>query len=321
MQRLPQWLQACWRYLYVALLLCVIAFPAVLVGQFKRQQALPDPLLEELRRDKESFDRFRLQGVTLISSTPDNHRRFTATAEKIVHSNRKARFFAYHNLTELSVSGLRVELYPRPQLEQNATGLLSASFAEISNLCRSLAGPLTTFSEDMLENLDTETELVTRVLIERLAVTVHLQDKTKLTLAAKKALVNLRGVTFQGHFSLISTDGVHFTAPLAIWIQGTEKLYAPYGYSLRSKGAVEKGTEAVFHLERDGTLVKVREESIEGISGADWLDEAEEGINNVILGEVGRSVPALRLFFPQFLAALPLLGSPVVTKEVVHESK
>ena len=293
-----------WRSLIIVLFTALIALPVVLVIRVKREQLAASASLEEKLREEGPFDRFRLRAVSLVNRDGNDQKRFSAKADKIIHRNRTTRFFSYANLKELYVSGLQIEFYPRTQVAEGRSGLLSSSFTEISNLSRSLVGVPSALSEDSLENLDPETAFLTRVVIEQLAVTMNPQEGAKVAFSADKVLINLRGVTFQSAFSLTSSDGMCLTAPQAMWLRNAEKIYVPDGYVLQAKGINETGKAAVFILESDGKLTKSSEQLPEGISSADWLDGIEARFTSLILGETIRHLPALGSIFPQSLAAL-----------------
>jgi hypothetical protein len=291
--------------LSIVLFAAFIALPIVLVVKVQRERLAVSVFLEEQLREEGSFDRFRFRAASLVSRDGNNQKRFSAKAGTIIHRNRTARFFSYANLKELYISDLQMEFYPRTQVVEGRAGLLSSSFAEISNLSRSLVGVPSTFSEDALENLDPKMDLLTRVVIEQLAVTMNPQEGVKVTFSADKALINLRGVTFQGSFSLTASDGTCLTAPQALWLKNAEKIYVPDGYVLQAKGIDITGTAAAFILAADGKLTKSSEQFPAGISSADWLDGMEERFTHLIFGEIIQQLPTLRSLFPLPLAALP----------------
>jgi hypothetical protein len=291
--------------LSIVLFAAFIALPIVLVVKVQRERLAVSVFLEEQLREEGSFDRFRFRAASLVSRDGNNQKRFSAKAGTIIHRNRTARFFSYANLKELYISDLQMEFYPRTQVVEGRAGLLSSSFAEISDLSRSLVGVPSTFSEDALENLDPKMDLLTRVVIEQLAVTMNPQEGVKVTFSADKALINLRGVTFQGSFSLTASDGTCLTAPQALWLKNAEKIYVPDGYVLQAKGIDITGTAAAFILAADGKLTKSSEQFPAGISSADWLDGMEERFTHLIFGEIIQQLPTLRSLFPLPLAALP----------------
>ena len=288
----------------IVLFAAFIALPVVLVIRVQKEQSAASAFLQERLREEGPFDRFRFRAVSLVNRDGNNQKRFSAKAGTIVHRNRTARFFSYANLKELYISDLQLEFYPRTQVAEGRAGLLTSSFAEISDLSRSLAGVPATFSEDALENLGPQMELLTRAVIEQLVVTLNPREGVQVIFSADRALINWRGVTFQGSFSLTASDGTCLTAPQAIWLKDTEKIYVPDGYVLQTKEVDTTGTAAAFILESDGKLTKSSEQFPAGISSADWLDGMEERFTHLIFAEIIQHLPTLGSLFPPPLAAL-----------------
>jgi hypothetical protein len=300
--RLMRWANR--QNLSIVLFAAFIALPVVFVIRAQREQLAASAVLEEQLRAEGPFDRFRFRAASLVSRDGNNQKRFSAKAGTIIHRNRTTRFFSYANLKELYISDLQMEFYPRTQAAEGRAGLLSSSFTEISDLSRSLVGVPSTFSEDALENLGPTMELLTRVVIEQLVVTLNPQEGVQVIFSADRELINVRGVTFQGSFSLTASDGTCLTAPQAIWLKNAEKIYVPDGYVLQTKGIDTTGTAAAFILESDGKLTKSSEQFPAGISSADWLDGMEERFTHLIFAEIIQHLPTLGSLFPPPLAAL-----------------
>lgn len=288
-----------WRILCLVLTTCLLAFFIIVIVRFKTQQSIPPPLLAEMKRKAEPFDRFRLLGVSVIRLGDDGRKRLSATAEKILHRNRVGKFFSYYNLKEIDISNLRVELSLKTQPHEGKTGLLGEAFQEINALPASMSGFSPTLAEGKGEQDEGESEVISRALIDRLSLTINVQKQEKIALSAEKALINLHGVTFSGFFSFTAADGKRLTASRAIWVRDSEKISVADGYVLQGKKTTRKGVDAVFLLARNGRLVKSREQSAAmNILGSDWIDDTEARLKSFFLKEMIRQLPSLRVLFP-----------------------
>ena len=139
-------------------------------------------------------------------------------------------------------------------------------------------------------------------------MTINLPERTKVVISSEMALINLHGITFQGRFSLTSSDGKNLTAPTALWLRDSEEVYFPDGYLLQAAGMNQEGTEAVFIIDQNGHLLQSDKAFPQNLSGLDWLDEAEATFNNLLFEELIRHFSALGELFPEPL--VPLLPSP-----------
>lgn len=336
-KHLPHLMRKNWKGPYVALLICIVALPLILVVKFKMEQSASSQFLEwtiENENAEEPFDHFRVIGVSLVHRDSDQRKLFSVEAEKIIHRNRRARFFLYYNLKEIYISGLKIGFYPRQQPAQeksrvlNASAeekrtvtqdtepaqeksqVLNASFENIGGRLLSTLG-FPSLSENHSEHQETNAAILTRVVIEKLSMTINYQEGSRVFLSSEMAFINLRGATFEEHFSLTSTDGKNLSAPTAIWLKDSESLYFPNGYSLQANGINQEGTEAVFTLDRDGSLSQSDGQLPEQTSGLDQIDEAELVVENFFLRGAMPYLSSLEGVPPWFFASL-LPSSPPV---------
>ena len=288
------------RYI-VLLVISGILLSLTLLAKLNMEEPISRPLLGKDFEDAAApFDRFRfLKGVSLVSFD-GNHERLSMKADKVIHRNRISSFLpvTFYNLKEIYTSNLRIDSYPGEQLLQGKPNLLNLLFKHISDgLSPMMRFP--SLSKDDLNNLNAESDILTRAVIERLFLTVNLRKEAKVTISSDMALINLRGVTFQGHFSLISSDGKNLTAPMAIWLKNSEGIYFPDGYLLRANRINQRGTKAIFIIDRNGKLLKSNRQPLQNISGLDWIDEAEVTFQNILLKAIIRHIPSLGRIFPE----------------------
>ena len=321
-KHLPHLMRKNWKGPYVALLICIVALPLILVIKSKMEQSASSRFLEWMiknENEEEPFDHFRVIGVSLVRRDSDQRKLFSVEAERIIHRNRRARFFLYYNLKEIYISGLKIGFYPRQQPAQEKSQVLNASFENIGGRLLSTLG-FPSLSENHSEHQETNAAILTRVVIEKLSMTINYQEGSRVFLSSEMAFINLRGATFEEYFSLTSTDGKNLSAPTAIWLKDSESIYFPNGYSLQSNGISQEGTEAVFTLDRDGRLSQSDGQLPEQTSGLDQLDEAELVVENFFLREAMPYLSSLEGIPPQFFASL-LPSSPLVDPFVSSTTK
>ena len=146
-------------------------------------------------------------------------------------------------------------------------------------------------SEDCLDDMDAESDILTRVVIEKLSMTVNLGEGADVIITSETALINVHGISFEGDFSLTSSDNENIAAPTAIWPKDSDSIYFPDGYSLQMNGTSQEGEEAVFRIDPNGKLLQSNGQLPQDISSSDWLDEAEAQFNNIIFGEMMSYLP------------------------------
>jgi hypothetical protein len=333
----PHLMRKNWKVPYAALLICIVALPFILVVKSKMERSAASQLLEwtiENEPGEGPFDHFRLTGVSLVRRDDAQRKLFSVEAEKIIHRNRRARFFLYYNLKEIYISNLKVGFYPRQQPDREKSRLLSRSFEDISDqllstlgfpaLSENHSGEVSEKQAEVLETpgfpslpenhskrQETEADILTRVVIEKLSLMINCQEGRQVLLSSEMAFINLRGATFEEYFSLTSTDGKNLSAPTAIWLKDSESIYFPHGYSLQFNGISQEGTEAVFTLDGDGRLSQSDEQFPEQTSGLDSLDEAELVVDNFFLREAMQYLSSVEGIPPWFFASL-LPASPSV---------
>jgi len=141
--------RATWRGLYLVLAISIIVPPFVLMTKSRGEQPL---LAGGIEDGEDQFDHFRLIETLLASYDGNGKKRLSAEADKIIHRNRFAGLFAYYNLKEIFISGLKVELYPREQLPQDGSDLISSSFKDIGDRFLPIVG-VQPISEEYPNNL------------------------------------------------------------------------------------------------------------------------------------------------------------------------
>jgi hypothetical protein len=302
--------------LALRVILLVVIFGSVLpifwLTKVQTERRFVKPSLSEdgAESEEEPSYLFKLSGVGTVKFE-DNDKVLSLAADKIVYRNRGSEFFTYQNLRELYISDLKIDLFPRKQeIPENDSGrgaepklqgspaALSLSFQDLVDRLPSFIGlPTTEEREQARERLthsDVEDNIFTKVIIEKLFMSIGLQDVGKVLLSSDTAEIEPGQVSFEGDFSLRSSDGKTLTASTAIWTKEPEGLYFPEGFSLSANGKRETGKEAFFIIDREGKLIKNTKQVRVASSPLRKLDEAEARINVYLMKALFRNMPAFR---------------------------
>lgn len=200
-------------------------------------------------KDKGSFDRFFLQGVSW-HSYKGGEPLFLLRADKIGLRNCRLGSLIFYNLKEIYVPNLRIELYP----------ITEGVSHSLEYVMKTMGDALTSMGDRAPSNMtrlsDTDSEVVARMVTGKVTLVMHLQSGAQVRITADTAKSQgARQIVLKGHFAGVSADAQHLAGPEAIWLSDWEGLYFPKGYALTAQGRTQEGEETFFTISQAGRFI------------------------------------------------------------------
>lgn len=261
-----------------------VSFP-ILNKKSKNDNSRPGMSLRD--KPEEYYDNFSVDEVSLLKHQ-NGRILFSLSADKVIHRKRISKLFVYQNLKEIYISGVKVDIFPYNN-ESSRHKNIVLPVDDIGGSFASFGKPSTPIEDYLSGNADTDLDLLTRLLIESLSISIHLPYDKLIYLTAKGARINidLENIVLEGPVKVIASDGRELNTSEAVWSKKFNGIYLPHGYTLQNG---YMGGKAFFVINREGELVKRLK--VPEIEYKDILEEREK----VFYADLSKKMPAYMRF-------------------------
>jgi len=220
-----------------------------------------------------NYDQFYVDNLTIVKREGSNVF-YSLTADKVFKRKRITKFFVYQNLKEICISGSRIDIYPYNKKSLTKSSNVLIPVDEIGRSITSMGKPSTPVEDYLAGNADIDLDLLSRLLFEKLILTVHISPQKKISISAARAKVNsdLQNIVFEGGIKVVGSDGTVINTDEAVWSRQYEGMYIPGSYN--SGGIMHSRGKSFFSINSEGELVEVP--SVPVIAYRDPLEEREK---------------------------------------------
>jgi len=203
-----------------------------------------------------TYDKFRAGNVSLLEYD-QNGLMIRLSIEEIIHRKRKTPFFEYQNLKELRLHSAVFDIY----LSDSASSAEKCGipFHLLERCIHLLPGvekarPIASYLE---ENTDGETDILSRIQFDRLAVKIHYSTGTVLELAAEKAFLggDFKSLVLEGNVKILTPKGQAVRAQQAVITRKFDGILFPGGHFLQKTFEKQK---SFYRLSADGRLTRLQ---------------------------------------------------------------
>lgn len=221
---------------------------------------------------------------------------FKLAAKAVVHRRRATSLFVYENVSEIVLTGLRVDFRLSP--DETGRTRIKLPLREIEEGLRSIHESLKSSKDDLSATADPDYDLISRVVIEDVVFRGLPAAQGSIDLAAKQAKISgdFGVVLFDGGMTL-SGSRCKIKAPIALWSAKHDGFLLPVGYV---QGHTQHRRKAFVSLTEGGTCKRRR--PIPDIHYVDRLEEQEAAV----FASLSRNMPA----FAAFMLGMPSSSTP-----------
>jgi len=253
------------------------------------QSNISQPDITMLDGSGVSYDNFKVENIS-IARRKDNRLFFSFSADKVIHRKRISKFFVYHNLKEIELSGIKIDFYPYKKASLKNKNIL-IPLDDIGSSFASLGKPSTPMEDYLAGDSDIDLDLLSRILFQNMSLNIFLAPQKKFSITAKLGLINtdFENIVLEGPVTVTDSDNKKLLAARSVWSNKFNGLYLPDGYTLENKG--HKG-KTFFAITKNGKFLKIRK--CPNIVYTDFVEEREK----VLYAYLSKKMPAhLRLMF------------------------
>lgn len=234
--------------IYIALFLAALS--AGLFFYAPHRKALPSA--EGRKIEKAGF----MAENVLLKKKEGERTVFSISVRRVLSRNRSSKFFVYHNLKEMYMSGVTIDAYASENRWFRQGQKIAASYssegvaskrcdsrsrrlviplAEIGISFTAFGDPSTSIRDYLAGCYDINLEVLTRFVIDDLMMHIHLPERRMFSILAKHARINMdaENIIFDGQVSFLSSRGQELSATQAVWSGIHDGIYFPNGYTSR----------------------------------------------------------------------------------------
>jgi len=253
------------------------------------QSNLSQPDIAILSNPEGYYDNFKVEKISIVKRK-DNRLFFSLSADKVLHRKRISKFFVYQNLKEIFLSGVQIDFYPYNMASLKNKNIL-IPLDDLGSSFTTLGKPSTPIEDYLAGNADIDLDLLSRILLENLSLSVFLSPDKKFSITAKEARINtdLENLALEGPITIADSDGKEMHASEAVWSKKFNGIYLPGWYILNNKQ--HKG-KAFFAINTKGKFSKVLKTP--DMECVDFIEEREKALYACLSKNMP---PYLRLMF------------------------
>lgn len=242
----------------------------------------PKPGIAPEMKPEDDYDQFYMNKLSLLKRE-GGKMVFSLSADKVFKRKRATKFFVYQNLKEICMSDVRIDVYPDNKRALTKKNTVAIPVDEIGKSIASM-GKSTPVEEYLSGSSDLDLDLLSRFLLEKCDLDIHISSGKKLSISAAGAKINIdfQNIIFAGGIKVIDSAGNGISADEAVWSGKKGGLYMPNGYI--SKNVRYQG-KAFFGINRVGELGQSLK--VPDIEYSDPLEERE----NKVYADISAKMP------------------------------
>lgn len=288
-----QFIKREWPKVFIFLLLVFFVITYRSYQDKKPEKNVPGSDIALNLKPEDNYDQFYVDKLTIVRRE-DGKKFFSLSADKVFKRKRISRFFVYQNLKEICISGVKIDIYSynKNSLTKNNTVVIPVE--EIGVSITSMGKPSTPIEEYLAGNSDIDLDLLSRLLLEKLTLNIHISPEKKISINAESAKINidLQNIVFEGDIKVIDSNGIVMYADEGVWSIKHEGMYLPGGYISRNRHCQGK---SFFSINRAGELAQSLK-----IPYMEYIDPFEER-EKVFYAEISKKMPG----YARFMFGMP----------------
>ena len=197
------------------------------------------------------FDRFRLSGVSYTSYFDGNKKRFSFSADEVVHGMRKIGPLTINPIKEIQMTHVRIEIHQEATEKENrSSGQKADDDSAIFQLPFHKIIKETVFAQGL--------GAISRVVIRKAELVVLRGLENQFTILVNKVKMDPESsvVRFEEGFSVSSHNGDQLVAKEAELKNNGKRIWIKGPYLFRDPGGSERGSRGSFYITSSGRIKK-----------------------------------------------------------------
>ncbi len=253
----------------------MLPFTIIFLLVFYGRHAVKRPLPLMSQAEKlDSFDDFDADKITLVKKE-NGQAVLRLSADKIVRRRRSSKLFFYHNLKELYLSGVRIDVLSSADASADPDKKIHLPLAFIGSCLASMGGkPLMSLTDYVAGKADIHSKVLSRLIFEGMSLNLYLSRDKQISFNALRASINadFSNIVFEGSVRIIDSDNGEIRASSAVWSNKYGGIYFPEGYVKKNNNY----RKTFYYLNEPGNFIKAAK--LPQIDYADILENREKAL-------------------------------------------